>query len=1062
MGLFDVWPRNEGIAGSQPTYEEMIEAKNKGIDIYDTGDPAQPSTYGSFLYGYDIPTLGWERDKTLTSPEARGVYLGGLGGGINREQSGRVYNELMRDATGQGPSLADLQMRAAYDAQGKQLSSLLAGQRGVSSGLASKLMARQAAESGQALARDAAMARLAERQGALERAGNIATTGEQTGVTAAQIAGQNIGGESAIGADITGKQADVIQRAQESDIKRMELMAKDDETARRARESGGAALAQAAGTALASGLCKGGTVKKYADGGAFLPGQLGDTIENVGVSAASLIPYIGPLLSMGIGAGKGEVKRMEMEQDQKAAQEKAQDDFENQMRRFYGSFDAAAPKPMFSSRQALQKARSRGQQSFPGGGTVMPEFEPDMAFTPSPEYALTPPPVATDLGFLATPEPAAPKAKTEKTDYSWLKPLVGLGATLAAHFLFNRSRGKPNFNLQEQAGRPLRASKPIRFADGGTVDGKVKGVDDPNHDTVMAMVSPGEIALPLSITLSDDAPELAMEFVAKEKNKKKDLFENFKEQYGVKGYADGETFMPNTPLPISSHANAPEVQAAMEQERAAQDAVNRKALMSGLMRLKGPESVQTLGGLGPAPSPDIPGYMVKPGSPEERSGFPAAPSPEQQLAKIQNKPDFASQAAAEASDQDIAPPPEAPAKTLALQDELRRLEEEDNAGAPMELPSISAPKITPDTGYLETAKQAGEAVSAVASNMANSAAKLIDQHNKDRESILRGIDQQIAENAQQRAVLEKDILETNVDPSKFWSDKSAWQQAMGGIAAALGAYSATLSGGPNYAQQIIDKAIDREVDAQVKNLNNKRSMLNYYLNKGQSLDAARANTVATYATLIKGKLQRDALRFAGDKAKANALELQANLEQKASESALKAAQFNGQVQLEASKANLAGQLQQLKQKEARKLAIVKQLDDRRKLEFLNPITNKIRVAKDVGARDKAIAKADAIQPVAQYVEAIKKVFKEDKHGIWIPINDEAVGYIRAKAEMILPALVVASGDTRVSDQNIEAMRRAVESMIGLKTKTASGKIKALMESVDNTSLSLDRQFAVRE
>jgi hypothetical protein len=56
---------------------------------------------------------------------------------------------------------------------------------------------------------------------------------------------------------------------------------------------------------------------------------------------------------------------------------------------------------------------------------------------------------------------------------------------------------------------------PVNFKPGGKVPGKaaVKG-DSFKNDTVPAIVSPGEIVLPRSITMSNDAPERAKKFVA--------------------------------------------------------------------------------------------------------------------------------------------------------------------------------------------------------------------------------------------------------------------------------------------------------------------------------------------------------------------------------------------------------------------------------------------------------------------------------------------------------------------------------------------------------------------
>jgi len=53
----------------------------------------------------------------------------------------------------------------------------------------------------------------------------------------------------------------------------------------------------------------------------------------------------------------------------------------------------------------------------------------------------------------------------------------------------------------------------MMMSHGGPVPGYAHGGDSYRNDTVPAMLSPGEIVLPRSVTQDEDAPELAKEFV---------------------------------------------------------------------------------------------------------------------------------------------------------------------------------------------------------------------------------------------------------------------------------------------------------------------------------------------------------------------------------------------------------------------------------------------------------------------------------------------------------------------------------------------------------------------
>lgn len=64
-----------------------------------------------------------------------------------------------------------------------------------------------------------------------------------------------------------------------------------------------------------------------------------------------------------------------------------------------------------------------------------------------------------------------------------------------------------------------------------------------------------------------------------------------------------------------------------------------------------------------------------------------------------------------------------------------------------------------------------------------------------------------------------------MDPDKFWNDRGTAGRIMGAIAMAMGAAGSSLTGGPNYAMQIIDNAIQRDLMAQKANIDKKGQMI---------------------------------------------------------------------------------------------------------------------------------------------------------------------------------------------------------------------------------------------
>jgi hypothetical protein len=69
------------------------------------------------------------------------------------------------------------------------------------------------------------------------------------------------------------------------------------------------------------------------------------------------------------------------------------------------------------------------------------------------------------------------------------------------------------------------------------------------------------------------------------------------------------------------------------------------------------------------------------------------------------------------------------------------------------------------------------------------------------------------------------LAATEVDPDRWWESRSTAQTIAGYIAAALGGLTQHLNGGKNLGLEAINSAIDRDIDAQKANLQNKRAML---------------------------------------------------------------------------------------------------------------------------------------------------------------------------------------------------------------------------------------------
>jgi hypothetical protein len=142
----------------------------------------------------------------------------------------------------------------------------------------------------------------------------------------------------------------------------------------------------------------------------------------------------------------------------------------------------------------------------------------------------------------------------------------------------------------------------------------------------------------------------------------------------------------------------------------------------------------------------------------------------------------------------------------------------------------------------------------------------------------------------QKANREYSIAAQNLDPNRLFSGPKKWLSA---IALGLGAYGASLARTPNFAQQIIDQAIARDIDAQKVAIQGKRDELSfaqqiYRDQRARFTDdnAARQATYGAMYNVISTQLLERAQRMKGTEyakqAEAHALELQQNAQQRMS------------------------------------------------------------------------------------------------------------------------------------------------------------------------------------
>lgn len=196
----------------------------------------------------------------------------------------------------------------------------------------------------------------------------------------------------------------------------------------------------------------------------------------------------------------------------------------------------------------------------------------------------------------------------------------------------------------------------------------------------------------------------------------------------------------------------------------------------------------------------------------------------------------------------------------------------------MQMPSGVAPGV--DRELTDASKQAQEAErqKAIAAQQAAQAqARLAADYQARREQMAAEWDARLAQSQSRADQLSQDIATSKIDPSSFWHSRDTGQKVLASIGLILGGISAGITGGPNYAQQVIDKAIEKDVDAQEKNLGRKQNLLSHYIQQGHTIQEAKRFASADAKDMYAAQLEQAAAKHAGAQAMPAALETSAKL-----------------------------------------------------------------------------------------------------------------------------------------------------------------------------------------
>lgn len=124
---------------------------------------------------------------------------------------------------------------------------------------------------------------------------------------------------------------------------------------------------------------------------------------------------------------------------------------------------------------------------------------------------------------------------------------------------------------------------------------------------------------------------------------------------------------------------------------------------------------------------------------------------------------------------------------------------------------------------IETKLHADTALNVLQGEMATRQANDLRTHNEQVNADRIQFEKDQAARMEKLDTLTDQAANAKIDTNHYWADKTTGDKVLAGISILLGGLGAGLTGGPNIALQMIDKAITRDIDAQKANLEQQRA-----------------------------------------------------------------------------------------------------------------------------------------------------------------------------------------------------------------------------------------------
>lgn len=131
-------------------------------------------------------------------------------------------------------------------------------------------------------------------------------------------------------------------------------------------------------------------------------------------------------------------------------------------------------------------------------------------------------------------------------------------------------------------------------------------------------------------------------------------------------------------------------------------------------------------------------------------------------------------------------------------------------------------------------------------------------------------DESLAQNQAEHDQIVKGIQDQKIDPNRVWSNAGTGNTVLAAIGVMLSGVGSGLAGGPNLALGAIDKAIDRDIEAQRAELGKKENLLSDNLRKYGNINAAYEATSMQLHSVVQAQIAQASAKSQSGVAQANA------------------------------------------------------------------------------------------------------------------------------------------------------------------------------------------------